>query len=163
MLPIRQKPSFWDSGKHAKPCELAVVDTVLVKRHRTNKLSMSFDPRPLTISSPKGIMLTTSCGPYKITRNMSHFISFGKITITADVNDDNWFRPAQYGWHCSTVEHRNWPHTHGTTMLYSEPPVVSQGHSLKVHKATYPAGSFQRLLGVVNTTLKTLLEKETQW
>jgi hypothetical protein len=72
-------------------------DTVLVKQRRTNKLSSSFSPNPLTVTSVKGRMITArrSDGSM-VTRDQSHFrkISARSLAVPEDNNEEDFDIPA---------------------------------------------------------------------
>ena len=62
-----------DKHLHTRASTLQVGDTVLVKQVRQHKLTPPFDPRPLSVTSILGDMVTASRDSYNITRNVSHF------------------------------------------------------------------------------------------
>ena len=67
--------SYADRKNNAKPSQLKVGDTVLVKQEKKDKLTTPFNPKPMKIVETKGTMITAkSCDEEKqITRNSSHF------------------------------------------------------------------------------------------
>ncbi|XP_053380302.1 uncharacterized protein K02A2.6-like [Mercenaria mercenaria] len=65
--------SYADTRRHAKPSNLKIGDTVLVKQKEDNKLTPPFDPRPYEIISKKGTMITAKREDKQITRNSSEF------------------------------------------------------------------------------------------
>ena len=65
---------YADMRNHAKPCEIQIGDTVLVKNDtKQDKLSTPFKLHPHKITARKGSMLTASNGEHTITRNSSRF------------------------------------------------------------------------------------------
>ena len=65
---------YADMRNHAKPCEIQIGDTMLVKNDtKQDKLSTPFKLHPHKITARKGSMLTASNGEHTITRNSSRF------------------------------------------------------------------------------------------
>ena len=65
--------TYADARSHAKPIPLQVGDNVLVKQRRVNKLSPYFNPKPYTVVSRKGSMVTVCQNGHRLTRNASFF------------------------------------------------------------------------------------------
>ena len=53
---------YADQRQHSKDNDRKVGDTVLVRKTKKNKLSPPFDPKPFTVESRKGTMVTAKRG-----------------------------------------------------------------------------------------------------
>ena len=62
-----------DKSCRAKPSELKIGDTVLVRQKKVNKLTNNFCPKPYRLTERKGSCVTVSSNRHFITRNVSHF------------------------------------------------------------------------------------------
>ena len=72
---------------------MTIGDCVLVKQKRKNKLSTSFDPRPLRVTKIKGTMVTAKRENFTTTRNQSFFKLVDDARLQSegeeDYDDDN--------------------------------------------------------------------------
>lgn len=62
-----------DKSRRAKPSELKIGDTVLVRQKKVNKLSTNFSPKPYRVTDRKGARVTVSRNGHFITCNVSYF------------------------------------------------------------------------------------------
>lgn len=58
---------------HAKPSNLKLGDTVLVKQDKRDSFDIPFKPTPYEVSDMNGTMITAENDEHKITRNSSCF------------------------------------------------------------------------------------------
>ena len=78
---------YADDKRNAKPSDLKIGDTVLVKQDKQNKLSTPFNPEPYKITARNGTMITAKKDGHTITRNSSFFKQV-KGGLTEDVTDE---------------------------------------------------------------------------
>ena len=64
---------YADAKRRARPSQLKVGDTVLVRQRKQNKFCTRFDPVPFKVVRKRGTMMTASWNGKDITRNGSHF------------------------------------------------------------------------------------------
>ena len=64
----QKQKEYADKKRHARPSDIAVGDTVLVKEEKENKLSTRFKTRPYIVISRQG-----DCEKRHITRNVTFF------------------------------------------------------------------------------------------
>ena len=65
--------SYADTKRHAKSAPFKVGDALLVKQHKTNKLSTPFDSQPYKITKINGSMITAKRVDKSTTRKSSFF------------------------------------------------------------------------------------------
>ena len=93
--------SYADEKRNARPHELQIGDTVLVRQRKTNKLSSYYDCRPYKIICIKGSMITTQLSDHVITRNCSFFKLLAPTTVTSSStqekkeNKESHYQPGQ--------------------------------------------------------------------
>src|SRR5664279_966221 len=80
---------YADMRNNAKPSDLLIGDTVLVKQRKKDKLSSYFDPTPYRIIDKKGSMVTAARGDHSITRNSSFYKRINPTTKTIATRKDN--------------------------------------------------------------------------
>jgi len=65
--------AYTDTRRNAKETSLALGDRVLVKQTKHNKFSLPYNPKPYTVITMKGSMITARTDDHVITRNISFF------------------------------------------------------------------------------------------
>ena len=80
---------YADKKRRAKVSDISPGDTVFVRQRRENKVTPYINPEPLTVESRKGSMITARRGPFKITRNVSHFKRLETTPFRAMPADDD--------------------------------------------------------------------------
>ena len=69
----QKQKEYADKKRHARPSDIAVGDTVLVKQDKKNKLSTRFNTTPYIVISRQGSKVTAENDTHCITRNVSSF------------------------------------------------------------------------------------------
>ena len=65
--------AYFDTKRRARHSNTALGTRVLVKQQYRNKVTSSFDPKPLIVTKVNGTMVTAERNDYVITRNISYF------------------------------------------------------------------------------------------
>jgi len=80
---------YSDQRRHAQPSRLQVGDEVLIKIPKANKMSSYYNPKPYTITTIKGTMITAACGNHNVTRNSSFFKRINRQAKLANETENN--------------------------------------------------------------------------
>ena len=78
--------AYADRKSYVKPSDIAVGDTVLVKRpFNMVKGATPFEPLPLLVTDRKGTMISAESAEHSVTRNSSHFKRIPPVPVSEPV------------------------------------------------------------------------------
>jgi transposase InsO family protein len=80
--------SYSDKRNRAKPNNITLGDTVLLRQLKLNKLSTPFDPEPFRVVAVKNSMITARSKLRTVTRNSSFFKKIPHRPIHLETSDD---------------------------------------------------------------------------
>jgi hypothetical protein len=80
--------SYSDKRNRAKPNNITLGDTVLLRQPKLNKLSTPFDPEPFRVVAVKDSMITARNKLKTVTRNSSFFKKIPHRPIHLETSDD---------------------------------------------------------------------------
>ena len=79
---------YADSKAYVKPSDIEIGDSVLVKTNSLKK-SVPYDPKPLSVVSKKGSMITAQRGSKKVVRNSSFFKKSPVVPTVVDESESD--------------------------------------------------------------------------
>ena len=85
----KKMKEYADKRRGTKPSLIKPGDSVLVRQHKTNKLTPPYDPHPYTVVRKSGSMVTAERGGRHITRNSSFFKPLHVDNFPEEDEDDD--------------------------------------------------------------------------